>query len=201
MDTPESTIHKHDFEEFDKNAVKSSASWSETTSVGYKEEYLHIERYRYDADFIASNKQFIAGVYLRGDKNKYEVYSIDPVEEFCEHAKTLGLTNVYCMKVQDINFINKFDGIWACASLLHVKEENLEKSFSNCYKALKKDGVMFCSFKYGDFIGYENDRYFIYLDEKSLKKYIGEFKIIDVMIIQDEIRKDELNWINVVLKK
>ena len=60
---------------------------------------------------------------------------------------------------------------------------------------------MFCSFKYGEFVGYEKDRYFIYLNEESLKKYIGNFKIIDVMIIQDEIRKDELSWINVVLKK
>lgn len=131
---------------------------------------------------------------------KHKVIAIDPIEEFVSSVKEKGI-EAYVGDAETLSYENYFDGIWACASLLHVKEENLEKSFSNCYKALKKDGVMFCSFKYGDFIGYENDRYFIYLDEQSLKKYIGEFKIIDVMIIQDEIRKDELNWINVVLKK
>ena len=53
-------------------------------------------------------------------KNKgYNVYSIDNVKEFCDYAKSKGLDNVYCISIEDINYINEFDAIWACASLLH----------------------------------------------------------------------------------
>ena len=81
---------------------------------------------------------------------KYEVYSIDPLEEFCEHAKTLGLKNVYCMKVQELDFVDKFDGIWACASLLHVASYELVYVLERCYKSLKENGIMYCSFKNGE---------------------------------------------------
>lgn len=40
---------------------------------------------------------------------KYEVYGIDSTQAFCEHAKELGLNNVYCMNVKEMNFENKFD--------------------------------------------------------------------------------------------
>ena len=55
-------------------------------------------------------------------KNKgYNVYSIDNVKEFCDHAKSIGLDNVYCISIEDINYNNEFDAIWACASLLHIE--------------------------------------------------------------------------------
>ena len=134
--------------------------------------------------------------------NKYEVYSIDPVEEFCEHAKTLGLTNVYCMKVQDINFINKFDGIWACASLLHIPSYELVDVLNKCYKALKDNGVMYVSFKYGDFEGIIDDRYFTYLTEETLTNIINQtnFKIDKLWINEDKLNRN-VKWLNVIIKK
>ncbi len=65
-------------------------------------------------------------------KNKgYEVYSLDPTLEFCQNAKALGLKHIYQMKAQDIKFKNIFDGIWACASLLHVPSNELNATLKN----------------------------------------------------------------------
>ena len=96
--------------------------------------------------------------------NKYELCSIDPLIEFCEYGKSLGLKNVYCMKVQDMDYIDMFDGIWACASLLHVPSNELVEVLNKCYIALKENGVMYCSFKYGGYEGERTGRFFIDLN-------------------------------------
>ena len=41
------------------------------------------------------------------------------------------------MSIVDINYINEFDAIWACASLLHLKSNKLVDVFNKCYKVLK----------------------------------------------------------------
>lgn len=42
-----------------------------------------------------------------------------------------------------------FDGIWACASLLHVKEAQLVATFNHLSTLLKPHGIFYCSFKLG----------------------------------------------------
>ncbi len=133
----------------------------------------------------------------------YEVYSIDPVEEFCEHAKEIGLNNVFCMKVQEIDFVDKFDGIWACASLLHIPSFDLVNVLNKCYEALKNNGVMYCSFKHSEFEGERNGRFFLDLIEERFRQYVSKtkFQILEVCITKD-VRKDRAEmWVNVILKK
>lgn len=77
----------------------------------------------------------------------------------------------------------------------------MQEVFNNCYTALKDNGIMFCSFKYGDFVGYQGERFFVYLTEKSIKKYIGNFKIVEFSINGDNLANRDLKWLNVILKK
>ena len=134
---------------------------------------------------------------------KYEVCSIDPVEDFCNHAKELGLKNVYCMKVQDIIFNNEFDGIWACASLLHIPSYELVDVLNRCYNALTPNGVMYCSFKVGDFEGERQGRYFLDLIEERFRQYVSKtkFEILEVCTTNDVRPDREEKWLNVVMKK
>lgn len=134
----------------------------------------------------------------------YEVYGIDPIEEFCNKLKAKGYNNIFCESASEITFIDKFDAIWACASLLHVNKLELNNVFKKCSKALKENGIMYCSFKYGDFEGFRNDRYNIDLTEKSIVEYIKDTSLVieDIMITFDvrPNRSDE-KWLNVVLRK
>lgn len=41
------------------------------------------------------------------------------------------------MKAHDMKFKNIFDGIWACASLLHVPSNELNDTLKKCSDALK----------------------------------------------------------------
>ena len=133
----------------------------------------------------------------------YKVTSVDPLEEFCLKAKSLGLDDVRCIKAQEIDYNNEFDGIWACASLLHVPSSELNDVFIRCYKALKTNGVMYCSFKYGSFEGIRRERFFLDLNEESFKNYIKNtgFEIKEFLITKDVRPDREESWLNVILKK
>ena len=130
----------------------------------------------------------------------YEVYAIDPEEEFVKHGKELGLENVFKMKAQDINFVNKFDGIWACASLLHIPSKDLKLVFEKCKTALKSGGILYVSFKYGTFEGFRNGRYYLDLTEKLIEQFT-DLTILETKITED-VRPNRIEkWLNVIFAK
>ena len=99
--------------------------------------------------------------------------------------------------------IDEFDGIWACASLLHISSQNIIFAFEKCFNALKKEGIMYCSFKYGNFEGERNNRYYLDLTEERLKEFVEktQFEIVSI-IVTDDVRKDKKErWINAILRK
>lgn len=53
-------------------------------------------------------------------KRGYEVVSFDASEEMVRLSGELTGQQTLLMKFEDIDFKDEFDGIWACASLLHV---------------------------------------------------------------------------------
>ena len=177
----------------------SSEYIDKTKDTDMSETYLMFEKYLKDNARIL-DLGFGSGRDSLHFMSKYQVVSIDPVEEFINNALKLGL-DARKLSAEDMNFSAEFDGIFACASLLHVNEDKLSLCFKNCYKALKDDGTMYCSFKYGDFIGYIEDRYFVYLTEESIKKYLGDFKIIEYTITGDKLANRDLRWLNIILKK
>lgn len=132
----------------------------------------------------------------------YSVVGIDPVELFVSRMKDKGY-EVYLRKVEDMGFLDEFDGIWACASLLHVSKDSLEIAFNKCAMSLKDRGILYCSFKYGTFEGERNGRYFMDLTEDLIKEYIVNTKLVllDTMITTDVRPDREEKWLNCIFMK
>ena len=59
---------------------------------------------------------------------------------------------------EELDENKKYDGIWACSSILHLPRNELKAVFMKMFKALKEDGIIYTSFKYGDFEGERNGR-------------------------------------------
>ena len=59
-------------------------------------------------------------------KKGYDVTMLDASEGMCNCAEELTGQKALCMGFEEIEFADRFDGIWACASLLHVSEKELE---------------------------------------------------------------------------
>lgn len=135
-------------------------------------------------------------------QKKYETFGIDNVEEFVTNAKQNGL-KVKTESVININYYDEFDGIWACASLLHLKRKHIKKVFKKLYNALKVQGVLYTSFKYGDFEGIRGERYFNDFNELNIQKYLKGtgFKILDYKVTNDIRPEKEEKWLNLILEK
>ena len=134
----------------------------------------------------------------------YEVTAIDGSSEMCRLASEFSGVNVEQMQFQDIDFINEFDGIWASASLLHVPSNELDLVLRNLKNSLKKNGILYASFKYGDFEGERNGRYFNDLTESAAIEIFENngFDIIETWLTHDSrLNREDERWTNILVKK
>ncbi|MCR4781743.1 MAG: class I SAM-dependent methyltransferase [Lachnospiraceae bacterium] len=135
----------------------------------------------------------------------YKVEAIDGSVELCKTASEYTGIEVKNMLFQDLNAVEKYDGIWACSSILHVSKADLKSVLKKMVTASKDDGVIYTSFKYGDFEGERNGRYFSDFTEESFREYISDCP--DVSIVDSWITGDvrpgrgEEKWLNLILKK
>lgn len=134
---------------------------------------------------------------------KYEVVSIDPVDIFVENLRPKVSSEIYQMGVLEMNFNDEFDGIWACASLLHIPNNELPLAFKKCHSALKSNGVFYLSFKYGELEGVRNGRFFNDMTLEKFKKNLPDslFKIEEIMITKDVRVERSDEWLNLILIK
>ncbi len=77
---------------------------------------------------------------------------IDFSEKLLEIIKTKLPTGKFLlMDYEDLSFPdNRFDGVWANASLYHIPKENLLKIFKKIYKVLKNEGLFLATFRVGE---------------------------------------------------
>lgn len=80
----------------------------------------------------------------------YRVVALDGSKEMCRQASAYLGQEIQCRRFEEIDEKEVYDGIWACASLLHVPYELLPKVIARLITALVDGGVLYASFKYGE---------------------------------------------------
>ena len=135
----------------------------------------------------------------------YHVTATDGSAELCKLASAFTGIEVKEMLFQELDDINKYDGIWACSSILHLPKKELFPVLRKMCIALKSAGVIYSSFKYGDFEGERNGRYFTDFTEDTFRDFIKdipELTIEDHWITSD-IRPGRGNekWLNLIIRK
>lgn len=174
-----------------------------------------------NVDFKATQDKFIAklpevGYILdfgcgSGRDTKYflaknfKVDAIDGSIELCKIASEYTKIKVCHMYFNELTIVNKYDGIWACSSILHLSLDDLVDVFKRMSKALKDKGIIYTSFKYGDFFGERNGRYFTDMTENSFAKLIANVETLEVeeQWITADVRPQRGNekWLNLILRK
>ena len=135
----------------------------------------------------------------------FKVDAIDGSEKLCRIASDYTGIKVKKMLFKELDEIEKYDGICACASILHLPQNELQMVFRKMVRALKRDGIIYTSFKYGDFEGERNGRYFIDFTEEKFNKFI--LNIENVKLKEEWITCDvrpsrgEEKWLNLILQK
>lgn len=135
----------------------------------------------------------------------YQVDANDASFELCRVASEYTGINVKQMFFHELDEVEKYDGIWACASILHVKRNELPNIINRMSIATKKNGIIYISFKYGDFEGERNGRYFTDMTENLIEELLVCFPELNVekMWITSDVRFDrgDEKWLNIILRK
>lgn len=134
----------------------------------------------------------------------YQVEAFDASPAMVELAREHTGLPVQLMTFADVDWKEMFDGIWCCASLLHVPAVELPGVMRRLADALKPGGVGYVSFKYGDGEREVDGRRFTDMDEVRFRTLIEQ--IIGVEIFELWMTKDKRPcrtevWVNGVLGK
>ena len=178
-------------EEFCKNTIDADMSFCRDKFL----KYLNVGASILDAG-CGSGRDSVAFKQLG-----YHVTAMDASLEICKEAEKVLGQKVICETFEELDDENVYDGIWACASLLHVPKESMREVLYRLKHALKDGGVLYASFKYGEEEKVVNGRLFRYYNVQSLKTLMREngFGILELFVTWDvrEGRSEE-KWVNVV---
>ena len=135
----------------------------------------------------------------------YDVEAIDGSEELCISTSMMLGIEVRHLYFEELDYTNDVDGIWACASLLHVPSVELPSILSKCFKALRKNGVFYLSFKRGNFEGERDGRYFTDMTEERLQEMLSSLpeqnRIEEIFMTEDSRPGRTQQWVNVITRK
>ena len=135
----------------------------------------------------------------------YQVTAIDGSEELCKLAsKNIG-QSVRCQRFEALTDQCLYDGVWACASLLHLATPALKEAIHNVERALKPGGYFYASFKYGIYEGERAGRYFNDFTEekwKDLLRYFPTLTLQELEVTTDVIPgREDVRWLNLIMRK
>jgi mutator protein MutT len=135
----------------------------------------------------------------------HQVTAVDAVAEIAEYAAKLLGRPVRVMKAEELDEEGLYDGIWACASLVHIPKSRMGLIFSRVLNALKPGGIWYTSFKKGE-TETEDDRqrffnnYTIPLLQQLLLQFPGA-EVIDISESSALLRGKKQVWLSVLVKK
>jgi SAM-dependent methyltransferase len=133
----------------------------------------------------------------------YDVTAMDASEEMCDLASIHIGQDVLHLSFAEMDFNQVFDGIWACASLLHVPSDEINTILAKVINSLKINGILFLSFHYGEYEGERKGRYFTDYRTKALKELISRFENLEIIEIEkcDDKQEDDTEWIYALVRR
>jgi SAM-dependent methyltransferase len=138
-------------------------------------------------------------------KNKgYQVDAIDYSEVLVERATQLTGSAIQQQSFYEIDIHDVYDGVWACASLLHCDRNRLPDVLKRIHSALRCGGICYMSFKYGTTDREKDGRAFTDLDEQQAKALLDQLNSVELLhqwstVDKRPDRSEE--WLNILWKK
>ena len=135
----------------------------------------------------------------------FSVSAFDASSALAEIASQRLKQPVAVQQFEQLNDHELYDGIWCCASLLHVATQQLPAVLSRLQQAMKPGAVLYASFKYGSTDRFNNGRHFTDLDETSLFNLLSqlpELRLVKSWQSRDQ-RPDRAEdiWLNALISR
>jgi len=195
--------------------LESTEGFYERNATRYAESTLHVDMsglYSHFLRYLPEHARILdAGSgsgrdTLAFQQLGYSVDAFDASNALCLFSSHLTGRKTRHLQFQEFSSPPIYDGIWACASLLHVQKSELQNCVQRLLQALQSGGVMYISFKYGMGERVSADgRYYFDMDEHKLRRLIDTFADVSIQELwrwtpqQDIGDADE--WLNVIVRK
>lgn len=136
----------------------------------------------------------------------YHLTAIDASPQLVRLATAFTGHPCEVLSFQEIEFRQEFEGIWACASLLHVAKHEINDVMARFIRALKPGGTFYISLKEGEGERVSEDgRFFRYYSEDSFRMLLEGFPALREQAFwkTKEIRSTNHcePWLSFLLKK
>lgn len=134
----------------------------------------------------------------------FDVEAFDATPEMVALATEFADLPVRLLTFAELNERDRYDGIWCCASLLHVPQDALADAMQRLALALKSGGVWYVSFKYGSGEREKDGRHFTDLNEQALETLLGhltDIELVSTWQTQDKRPERDEIWLNALMRK
>lgn len=139
-------------------------------------------------------------------KAGYRVEAMDASKEMCKEAEKVLNQKVHCCFFEELEEKEVYDGIWCCASLLHVKKEKMAGTLNHLLSTLKKDGIFYACWQKGKEERMVGDRYYADYTKEQLEEMLEHVQSGELLkfwesedVLQDPPRTKI--WMNIIMKK
>lgn len=137
-------------------------------------------------------------------KKGYRVTALEPSMNLCQEIRNVFPGEIVCCDIQNYRPATRFDGIWACASLLHLTEDDLLRFFEHLDLYLNDGGILYFSGKNGISTGEAEDgRYFLEFNEQLVEKILAVNKRLvpeRLWYTEDVSGRNGFRWLNGVMR-
>ena len=99
----------------------------------------------------------------------------------------------------EVSEISAYDGVWSCASLLHVPVVDLADALGKLWRSLRPGGCFYLSFKLGDGERVHDGRHFTDANDETLRAWLAplpEVSSVQTWITEDRRPERSEKWIN-----
>ena len=132
----------------------------------------------------------------------FSVDSLDGSAEMKAQAERLFGIKVKLSSFLSLEEKEKYDGIWAQASILHLEEHDLKTALTLIERALKRDGVFYSSFRKGEGDGYENGRWYTNMTERRFLSFLPASLYVEKIWESQDVRPGvNRTWLSIICRK
>ena len=135
----------------------------------------------------------------------YKVDAMDGSEALCKAAREYTGIVVSHMLFDELEADKRYDGIWACASILHLPMDDLKRVMWRMVRAVKYGGYIYASFKYGEFEGERGGRFFTDFTREKFEVFLKDYPgvVITEAWISSDVRpgRSDEKWLNLILRR
>lgn len=132
----------------------------------------------------------------------FSVDSLDGSAEMKAQAERLFGIKVKLSSFLSLEEKDKYDGIWAQASILHLEEHDLRAALTLIERALKRDGVFYSSFRKGEEDGYEKGRWYTNMTERRFLSFLPASLYVEKIWESQDVRPGvNRTWLSIICRK